>query len=355
MSLPHTFTKRLAGLLLAFLLLAGCLDAPSTDTPPAPSVVEEHNETWYLHASDNQTLNIPMQTEAPIPAGALLSLNLWHDGCAALALGSGQYASSIALNTNVTGPTPVSSTEDAAPTNPIVFDDCTSWDAYPLVGGPLSPAGNLPPGWEPSQDNLGGPGVRGVDCKTLTVGPFSGPARLVWEINARLTIPTDCRGEPFSERGFLNALYLEDAGLAAYLNLTYGMPVYVSKLDSAAQNLGGILHTVSWGPVGMAPSQVRIMEDTSTAKGPSPLDLYWQKGTGIVNLRATTDSDGPLFGNRLATGEIKPPMQLASYMNGNFTGSGDWYPTFHAEGEFRIYSDLQCNHRNRRLSPSPAS
>jgi hypothetical protein len=302
------------------------------------------------------TLTIPMQSVAPIPTGALLSLNLWHDGCSAMAMGSGQYASSITLDGLSPGSRPpVSPTNQTSrlPANSIAFDECVSWSASLTFGaGPVMPPGRVPPGWEPGPTDPGSAGIRGVDCKKLSVGPFEGPARLVWELNAHIVRPSDCVGEPFSEWGLLNGLYLEDPELAAYLNDTYGMPVFVSKINDTTRPLGAAkLHTVTWGPHGMAPSTLSFWEDASTPDGPLPMDLYWQKGTGIVVLRAMTNSNGSLFGPRQAVGMMEPPMLLADFLGGNFTGSAEWYPTFQADGEFLVFSDLQCAQQGNNGNP----
>ncbi|MEA3142735.1 MAG: hypothetical protein QOG31_59 [Thermoplasmata archaeon] len=193
--------------------------------------------------------------------------------------------------------------------------------------------------------DIGAIGVRGVDCKRLSVGAFERPATLVWEVNAHAFFPRSCltNGTGGNNRGVLNSLYVGDAELAAYLSDTYGMPVQVSKIASATQATGELaIHTWTWGPVGMDPSSLNILEDASTPDTPNWIELFWQKGDGVVALRAETKVDRPLVGNREGYGIFKPPMQAANFNGGNFAGLADWYPAYHAEGTFSIYSDLNC-------------
>lgn len=249
---------------------------------------------------------------------------------------------------------PSTTTPTQSPTNTslplssplIVLDKCAGWQVgYPFGAGPAGPKANAPPGWAPSPTDQGSLVFYGVDCQRVSVGPFERPARLVWEVNVYVTPPTNCTigttGGPTI--GILNDLYLEDPELAAYLGNTYGVPVQVSKITNTTQAAQGTtVHTWTWGPTGMTPSSLNILEDTSTPDTPNSLYMFWQKGAGIGALRAETEVVRPLVGNREAYGTLKPPMQAASVLGGNFAGPGDWNPSFKASGAFSLYSDTNC-------------
>lgn len=207
------------------------------------------------------------------------------------------------------------------------------------------PPGEVPPGWEPGPTDLGSLGVRGVDCARLSVGRFERPARLVWEMNFHAAIPAACRmnGTGGNDRAVLNSLYVEDAELGAYLAGTYGMPVQVSNLTAATRDVGGVkVHAWTWGPVGLEPSTLSIVEDTSTPDTPNTVELFWRNGDGVGAMRIQTQEDRPFFADRHGHGTMRPPMQMAAFLGGNFEGPARWYPSYRAEGKLSVYRDREC-------------
>lgn len=209
--------------------------------------------------------------------------------------------------------------------------------------------GQAPPGWEPN--NPGSPfgqvAIEGLECDRFSLGPFErGPVRLVLDQHGQITVPDGCGRNVSYSTSFriLNALFVNDAALATYLNQTYNMPTWYSEIQTSTQTLagGGAIHQWSWGAEGQKASTMSVVDDGTTTLVPKAAErLFWQKDQGIVALEIIRSAKSALFGPRAAEGTLNPPMVWAEE-GGNFAGSSEWYTDFHGDGTFTIYRDLMC-------------
>ena len=115
------------------------------------------------------------------------------------------------------------------------FEGCKAFDAYLAIPRPLA-KGNTPEGWEPMDrtNPLADYQSQGFMCDKFSLGPFErGPIFFIADMHDVADIPLAC-GQPGTGRGnvdILNALFVSDPDVAAFMNRTYNMPVLAAAVQ----------------------------------------------------------------------------------------------------------------------------
>lgn len=228
---------------------------------------------------------------------------------------------------------------------------CASWSANVATVDGLGGPSPRPEGWGSSTT----PGftyqLSGWRCEWASVGPFErGPIHLLFDGHSNADVPLDCTKDNVGTTSLLvlSSIWTEDAELAAWLAQTYGLPVYVSEFGDVDNGSAPLLvHEWSWG-VGRETSRIAVIDD-GTHLGTSRLAerFFWQPSEGGISWLEISTDGKKSQGDRMAYGEAKPPMLLASRPNeGTFVAdSADWYSTADADARIRRYSDMNCENR----------
>lgn len=228
------------------------------------------------------------------------------------------------------------------------LDDCTAWQAPMLFPGTTGP-GEPPRGWEPAPETTDGTGVGmyGYRCNRFALAPFErGPVTIVLDTHNKATFPEECvqSNDDSTTATVLNALIVDDSELGQFLNVTYGMPVFVAEMAVSQAQDPPAIHAWTWAVGGQTPSELTIVEDGVTQDPPETSDrLYWAKGTGIGTLSLKFHRTAPLLlENRLGEGTLQPPMLLSQVAGGHYAGPAEWFSSLRADGVFQFYNDPHC-------------
>lgn len=227
----------------------------------------------------------------------------------------------------------------------VTFTDCVGWTVFLNYLAPLGP-GNRPSSWGPGQPGPVAVGLLAYKCNRFSLGQFERPVQMVFEFTGNADYPDQCtegQNGP-THLKVLNSLVIDDAELGAYLNETYGIPVWLASFEEDQNDLGAYgSHTWTWTIGSTPPSTVTILDNKDTGPESSRYDrFFWARGAGLVVLDLSKDAQGPAI-QQFGNGTLNPPMLIAAETGGTFGGHGEWFPSLEVEGVFTFYKDQDCS------------
>jgi hypothetical protein len=188
----------------------------------------------------------------------------------------------------------------------------------------------------------------GYRCNRVAVGPFErGPVTFVFDTHTNAEFPEECiaGNNPGTTTEVLHIALVDDAEVAAFLSVTYGMPVLAAEMTQDAQPATPPnVHTWTWKVGDQPESKLSVVEDGAAATPPEGSNrFYWAAAGGIGSLRLAYERTAPLaVGNRAGEGTLQPPMLLSQVAGGSYAGPAEWFSSLSADGVFAFYKDPGC-------------
>jgi hypothetical protein len=229
----------------------------------------------------------------------------------------------------------------------MVWSGCVAWRVVAQAPGPAAPSVR-PAGWEAADTPLTVVTAEGFRCQRIALGELErGPVHLVVETHNDARFPAGCRAEPAGSASapglrVLGTFWIDDAGLAAELNQSYGLPARFAAFDVSDTGTAVAQQDWAWAEAGRTASRITLAADTALPTGgPSPQRLLWARDDGLASLDLSVEGTGsPL--HRPAAGRFQPPMLMSAVAEGAFAGSGEWLSAAEATADFTLYGDQDC-------------
>lgn len=226
----------------------------------------------------------------------------------------------------------------AEPPRAVSFSGCTGWQSGAYWVGANPPPAN-PPSW--GTDSPAGSRVvmEAWTCERIGIGPFERPVSMVLEYTDAFSPPAACRGT--SANYSLISWAINDTELVDYF-AALAAPAYHAQIIHSQQSLQAVeTHEWSWGPPGQTPSTMTIVDDDNQVLAARPTFRYfWATATGAAALEIDFQGNEPMFGERVAFGQLAPPMQLAN--TPLHAELGALYTDTAGDGKIHYWSDLTC-------------
>ncbi|MES2155908.1 MAG: hypothetical protein V4510_12305 [bacterium] len=283
-------------------------------------------------------------TQRNVLASLLLAAALLAAGCTAPG-GPGPTSTHPASPTsnasNATQPGPV------APPAPEMDVQFTTWNQCRMLVTSVSWEGSTSPAhplasWGGTGGTGSESGIQFFDCQRFNWGPFERPLRFILEGHTNQTVPEQCKLGDWFFFASLNAIYVDDPQVVAYMASNLSLP---ARHASMTVTYGDTVHLV-WQPDGGEQSEVsitalRLQNTTDDVKH----RLAWAKEGRVTLLdwHESGDLAWPVF--TPATGHMRPPMlnaKLGDPYVGNRGGFDGFTDDTEVEGHMYRFNDDQC-------------
>jgi hypothetical protein len=193
--------------------------------------------------------------------------------------------------------------------------------------------------------------LRFAKCERMRWGPFERPITLIYEIHDRQTPDPGCTsyGAPHVPGTLmaLQAMWFDDAEVAAWANLTFGMPTKAAAFTVTEDAVGpASAWTWRWQlPSGEASEVTFRHADLDATKQAAPYlqRLAWRSDEGILHL---LDFHESMRGDRvqatLTPGTMGPSMLYSQAAPSPYLGYGDQLDTLGLAGDLHRFEDMAC-------------
>lgn len=304
---------------------------------------------------------------SPLAPSVLIAALLCSGALAGCLGTSGQQASDAPAEDDSRGPSGSPDVPQAAPTSNsppegalpplesdagvepeprnVVFDGCHGLSSViDFVGdtGPGKPPGN----WSPTKGWRNELLLLFYECARITWGPIErGPVRMFWETHTNFAAPVACREGEYSTMAALHALWLDDPGLANYLNRTYGLNTLIANFTPVDDRSNGVQQVRwTWGIPGHPSSTIQYSQAIVT---PGPVQnihrLVWFQGRDTV-WSLTLDQTMTYTNGQtaLTPGTLQPPTLYAASGTETYWGRGSADLGAILAAEIEKFGDSAC-------------
>lgn len=281
-----------AGLLIAFILAAGCLGGPAGDTA----------STAATSVSSSQQ---PTPTSAPTNTSPLTR---------------------IPFNGTVSG------------------NGCTGFSAVAPIPPGAGPS-DEPAGWTPDRPSSGSVVDHVYTCTRLAMGNVERPASLLFDGRTNVSPPQNCTAS-FGVVVLVRNFWTDDPQVAAFLRDEMGAPVIEAKISESVMPLAGGLSTYRWTIEANGTTNTLSMNQSSNnlVKFDEAARLAWVQGTGISYLDWTERySRTSTPGDTLAgSGRLNPPFLYSDFRPNPYFGLTIVMHELTLDGTLHRFKDLRC-------------
>jgi hypothetical protein len=211
---------------------------------------------------------------------------------------------------------------------------------WPGETGPGKPPGN----WSKGQGEGSSVGLKLIECKRFSWGPFERPVSFVAEVHDNINPPADCRNGTWGSFWALNKFYVNDTQVARYLLETYGLPAVHANITVTDKNTNGIRTTNwQWTPNGGNTSEVSSSEVDAYGQDVTDIERWVWIPDGHVHFLdweyTETLNEGDLT---VTPGHMKPPMLYAGAGPDPYVGVGSFLARVNVSGQIKIFGDEEC-------------
>ncbi|MES2154981.1 MAG: hypothetical protein V4510_07585 [bacterium] len=226
----------------------------------------------------------------------------------------------------------------------IVFNGCDQVETGMPYPGNTSPA--HPPGNWTGAVSSGGAGTDFylwlVACQRVHIGPFERPLRMIIEHHDNMTTPSACRTGNWNYFSVLNAIYVDDDEVAAWMRREIGMPAHHADIHHDVSP--GKISKVSWSwtPDGGQTSDTTLTQvNDHNASDGFTYRIVWVNAGKLVMWHFTTTEEVAQPPPGIIPGHMRSPMLPAKYGE-FFPGLGQYESHIDYDGRLIRFNDEWC-------------
>lgn len=182
-------------------------------------------------------------------------------------------------------------------------------------------------------------------CERISWGPFErGPVHMLWELHSNVDAPDPCYVGEWNSFRVLQALWIDDAEIAAYVNSTYGAVTKVAQFQDMDERTSTSQEVEwTWSVDGQPKSTIRYTQGNSTAYvAPIMERILWTSGNSVWMFNFMQERMFTNTQTYLTPGELHPPMLWSETGATTYVGRGVAYVSATLSASILKFSDLAC-------------